>query len=303
MTATALRLSLPPSPSKPLLPGACSHRQPLHLTFPTLHTPLLRSSHHRHPSPIAMSSISSRSSSPATQTQPIELNDKSEFETIVSRDGYIYICGFGSLLSVRSARSTFPELINFRVARLNGFRRVFGHMAPIFFERGIAKPETKEISSLSVEPCEGESLIVTVFEIQKSEIPAFIKREPEFRFLAVVPETLDGNPFDRRAVLCARYSDEEFFRVRCKGSKEMYYELFGRYNIDKIWRDDILPCRTYLRHCVLAAKNLNDIAYNNFLDHTFLGDRKTTIREYLATTGSGIMEEEPPESLKIRYGG
>lgn len=54
---------------------------------------------------------------------------------------------------------------------------------------------------------------------------------------------------------------------------------------------------------VLAAKNLNDIAYNNFLDHTFLGDRKTTIREYLATTGSGIMEEEPPESLKIRYGG
>lgn len=43
-------------------------------------------------------------------------------------------------------------------------------MAPIFFERGIAKPETKEISSLSVEPCEGESLVVTVFEIEKSEL-------------------------------------------------------------------------------------------------------------------------------------
>lgn len=250
-----------------------------------------------------MSSESGRSCSPATQPQPIELNDESEFETILSPDGYISICGFGSLLSERSARSTFPDLINFRVARLNGFRRVFAHMAPIFFERGIAKPETKEISSLSVEPYEGESLIVTVFEIEKSEIPAFIKREPEFRFLAVLPETLDEKPFDNRAVLCARYSDEEFFRVRCKGSKEIYFELFGRYNIDKIWRDDILPCRTYLRHCVLAAKNLNDIAYNNFLDHTFLGDRKTTIREYLATTGSGIMEEEPPESLKIRYGG
>lgn len=54
---------------------------------------------------------------------------------------------------------------------------------------------------------------------------------------------------------------------------------------------------------VLAAKNLGDAAYNNFLDHTFLGDRTTTIRQYLATTGSGIMEEEPPESLKTRYGG
>lgn len=43
----------------------------------------------------------------------------------------------------RSARSTFPELSNFRLARLNGFRRVFAHVTPIFFERGIAKPETK----------------------------------------------------------------------------------------------------------------------------------------------------------------
>lgn len=54
---------------------------------------------------------------------------------------------------------------------------------------------------------------------------------------------------------------------------------------------------------VLAAKSLGDAAYNNFLDHTFLGDRKTTIREYFLTTGSGIMEEEPPEPLKTRYGG
>lgn len=53
----------------------------------------------------------------------------------------------------------------------------------------------------------------------------------------------------------------------------------------------------------MAAKNLGDEAYNNFLDHTYLGDRKTTIRKYLASKGSGIMEEEPPEPLKTRYGG
>ncbi|KAG6756925.1 hypothetical protein POTOM_037224 [Populus tomentosa] len=244
-------------------------------------------------------------SSAISRPEPIELRDDSDFRSFLSSSDsdLISVCGFGSLLSERSARSTFPDLLNFRVARLNGFRRVFAHVAPIFFERGIAKPETKEISSLSVEPSEGESLVVTVFEIEKSEIPAFMERELEFRFLAVVPETLDGKPFDFPAVLCARYSDEEFFQVRCKGSKEIYFQHYGRYNIDKIWRDDILPCRAYLRHCVLAAKNLSDAAYNNFLEHTFLGDRKTTIREYLATTGAGIMEEEPPESLKTRYGG
>ncbi|KAJ7980313.1 Butirosin biosynthesis [Quillaja saponaria] len=244
-----------------------------------------------------------RSTSAAYRPSLSELSDESHFETLLSSGGLISICGFGSLLSERSSRSTFPDLLNFRVARLNGFRRVFAHAAPIFFERGIAKPETKEISSLSVEPCEGETLIATVFEIKKSEIPAFIKREHEFRFLAVLPETLDGKPFDHPAVLCARYSDEEFLEIRCKGSKDIYFQQYGRWNIDKIWRDDIFPCRTYLRHCVLAAKNLGEAAYSNFLDHTYLANRKTTIRKYLATTGSGIMQEEPPESLKDRYGG
>ncbi|WCJ23425.1 hypothetical protein M5689_005451 [Euphorbia peplus] len=245
-------------------------------------------------------------SSARPQPESIELRDESDFISLLSPSGLISICGFGSLLSERSARSTFPDLENFRVAKLNGFRRVFAHVAPIFFERGIAKPETKhlqEISSLSVEPYEGETLVVTVFEIEKSGIPAFMDRELEFRFLAVMPETLDGKPYDSPAVLCARYSDEEFFQIRCKGSKDVYFQHYGRYNINKIWRDDILPCRAYLRHCVLAAKNLGNTAYDNFLDHTFLGDRKTTIREYLATTGAGIMEEEPPESLKTRYGG
>ncbi|OIT37057.1 hypothetical protein A4A49_00994 [Nicotiana attenuata] len=234
---------------------------------------------------------------------PIELIDEFDFDRIVSSDGLISICGFGSLLSERSARSTFPDLINFRVAKLSGFRRVFAHVAPIFFERGIANPDTKEISSLSVEPCEGETLIVTIFEIQRSEIPAFIEREHEFRFLAVIPETLNGLFYINPAIICARYSDEEYLKTRCKGDKGIFFQQYGRYNIDKIWRDDILPCRVYLRHCVLAAQNLGDIAYDNFLDHTFLGDRRTTIREYLATTGSGIMEEEPPELLKYRYGG
>ncbi|GMJ05443.1 hypothetical protein HRI_004213500 [Hibiscus trionum] len=297
------------SPSVPLsFPSTLSHIRAftLRATVPTptafsisssastLHTRILQI-----PSPV----MNTTTKLAATQRELCQLDELSDFEKLLSPSGHISICGFGSLLSEKSARSTFPNLLNFRVAKLKGFRRVFAHVAPIFFDRGIAKPETKEISSLSVEPCEGETLIVTVFEIQKSEIPAFIERELEFRFLAVLPETLDGEPFANPAVLCGRYSDEEFFQIRCKGSKDIYFQHYGRCNIEKIWRDDILPCRVYLRHCVLAAKNLGDIAYNNFLDHTFLGDRTTTIRTYLSTTGSGIMEEEPPESLKSRYGG
>nr|XP_009389877.1 PREDICTED: uncharacterized protein LOC103976410 [Musa acuminata subsp. malaccensis] len=241
--------------------------------------------------------------SSSTPASLAELHDAPDFDALVDPDGYLSVVGFGSLLSERSARSTFPDLKNFRVAVLRGFRRVFAHVAPIFFERGIANEETGEVSSLSVEPCEGEFLIVTVFEIKSEEVPAFIERENEFRFLAVVPEGLDGIPFTSPAVVCARYSDEEYFQIRCKGNKDIFFQHYGRYNIQKIWRDDILPCRIYLRHCVLAARNLGEAAYENFLDHTFISDRKTSIRQYLTSTGSGIMEEEPPKSLRYRYGG
>ncbi|XVE82199.1 hypothetical protein DITRI_Ditri15bG0128300 [Diplodiscus trichospermus] len=301
--SNSLFRSFPPS-YPPTLPHIRAfHLRATTLTPVTFSTPASTSTAHRKFLRIHPPIMHSNTKLAATQPEMSQFDDLSDFEKLLSPSGHISICGFGSLLSERSARSTFPNLLNFRVARLNGFRRVFAHVAPIFFDRGIAKPETKEISSLSVEACEGETLVVTVFEIQNSEIPAFMERELEFRFLAVLPQTLDGEPFANPAVLCARYSDEEFFQVRCKGSKDIYFQHYGRYNIDNIWRDDILPCRVYLRHCVLAAKNLGDIAYNNFLDHSFLGDRTTTIRTYLATTGSGIMEEEPPDSLKSRYGG
>ncbi|TKY54181.1 hypothetical protein E2542_SST18587 [Spatholobus suberectus] len=232
-----------------------------------------------------------------------DLTHPSDFEALASPDGYISICGYGSLLSERSARSTFPDLVNFRIARLTGFRRVFTAVGDLFFTHRVANINTEEIAGLSTEPCAGEIIDVAVFEINKTEIPAFIQREREYRFLAVVPESLDGKPFTNPAVLCASYTDEEFFKFRCSEGREIYFQQYGEYKIHKIWRDDILPCRVYLRHCVLAAKSLGDEVYNNFLDHTFLADRRTTIRQYFEKVGTNIMEEEPPESLKTRYGG
>ncbi|KAL6571603.1 hypothetical protein OROHE_003246 [Orobanche hederae] len=237
-------------------------------------------------------------------TLPFELKVESDFDQIVSPEGLVSICGFGSLLSERSARSTFPDLINFRAAKLSGFRRVFAHVAPIFFERGIAKPETKEISSLSVEPCESETLVVTIFEIQRSEIPSFIEREHEFRFLAVIPETFNGLLYTTPSVLCAGYSDEEYLLNRCKGEAKRYsFKGMDDMALTRFGWTISYPVAFIYATGVLAAENLSETAYDNFLDHTFLGDRKTTIREYLATSGSGIMEEEPPEQLKYRYGG
>jgi hypothetical protein len=83
-----------------------------------------------------------------------------------NKNDVITILGFGSLLSERSSRTTFPDLQNFRLGRVPNYRRVFGHPASIFFQRGIANLETKEISSLSAEPCPGHAgFVCSVFDV------------------------------------------------------------------------------------------------------------------------------------------
>ncbi|KAL3144918.1 hypothetical protein ABBQ32_003427 [Trebouxia sp. C0010 RCD-2024] len=95
-----------------------------------------------------------------------ELDD--HFTGLADVNGLISVAGFGSLLSRTSAASTFPDLQNFRSGKVKGYRRIFAHTASVFFQRGIARSETGEISSLSCEPCHGEELIVSVFEIPGS---------------------------------------------------------------------------------------------------------------------------------------
>lgn len=84
----------------------------------------------------------------------------------------ITILGFGSLLSLKSARLTFPTLKNFRLGRVPNHRRVFAHPASIFFQRDIANLDTLEMSSLSCEYHEGQSFICSVFEVPNEGLSA-----------------------------------------------------------------------------------------------------------------------------------
>ena len=221
--------------------------------------------------------------------------------------GWFTICGFGSLLSERSARTTLPDLRNFRKARLVGssssegeggqrqpacrfrYRRVFAHTADVFFERGIARPETREVASLSIERVEVEGdeqednggLVVTAFDTPytPSNVAAFVAREHEFKLVAV--HLSDGSV----AVACERWTDDEYVARRFGGDREAFWRRWGVIARDgfgngTVWHDpSVLPCRLYFRHCVLAARNLGE--EDAFLDSTWLADRRTTAREWL----------------------
>lgn len=240
----------------------------------------------------------------------------------------VTILGFGSLLSEKSAKTTFPNLQNFRLGKVHNYKRVFGHPASIFFQRGIANIQTKEMSSLSTEYCQGSSFVCSVFEVSNengefsngnfadfSPSMAFREREEEFEIIMVPYEELSSNVVSDvesdhslssnllKGILCTRSTDEKY--IELWGDKR-FQENYSKYNINTIWNwgidSGLKPCGPYLRHCVLAAKNMGDECYQSFLNDTFLVDRKTTIREYLENNPV-VMDTLPPPDLRERYGG
>ena len=64
-------------------------------------------------------------------------------------------------------------------------------------------------------------------------------------------EELDGSK--STGLICTKGSDEEFIK---KIGKDKFYEDYEKYGLKSIWNyGEIYPCRVYLRHCVISAKN------------------------------------------------
>ena len=188
-------------------------------------------------------------------------------------DDEITILGFGSLLSLKSARLTFPTLRNFRLGRVPNHRRVFAHPASIFFQRGIANMDTLEMSSLSCEYVEGASFVCSVFEVPNEGLSAtgagsddnwvpsqaYLEREEEFE-IAMVPyeellTSVDGGTgtlttMPKEATPHGDNSSNESQKEVRKGvvcrrsTDEAYVSLWGEdrfkrhyanYNVKTIW--------------------------------------------------------------------
>jgi hypothetical protein len=191
-------------------------------------------------------------------------------------------------------------------ARVKGYRRVFRHPAAIFFERGIANMETQEISSLCAEPADLDStFVVAVFDVPQptpAEMAAFRRREEEFDLVDAPFEELDSG-VKGSGLLCCASTDAAFV---AQWGQQTFDRKYRAHGLETIWNysGDILPCAVYLRHCVLAVskEGTDPRALASFLDETFLADRITTVRQYLAKAPH-VIQSRPPPSLAGRYSG
>ena len=193
----------------------------------------------------------------------------------------ISVVGYGSLLSEQSARQTVPELDNFRLVRVPGYRRIFNKVGIVFLSRHGASPDSLHIASCSTQQDDTCEIICSQFECSAEDFVDLYEREHRFRWIEVDTLGLDGMAYKGR--MCTGYDDLEYRLNKCITPQE--YELrVGQYYPGTIWRNDILPFPRYLAFCLQSAATQGQEVLDNFLDTSFLADGKTSIRKYLEQT-------------------
>ncbi|GGK54817.1 gamma-glutamylcyclotransferase [Amphritea balenae] len=190
----------------------------------------------------------------------------------------ISVVGYGSLLSEASARQTIPNLQNFRLVRVPGFRRIFNKVGIVFLSRHNAAPDSLYLASCSTEAVTGSEIICSQFECSAEDFVELYEREHRFRWIEVDTVMFNGEAGLGR--MCTGYDDLEYRLNKCITPQE-YEVRVGRYYTGRIWRDDILPFPRYLAFCLQAAESQGADVLDNFMDSSYLADGLTSIRDYL----------------------
>ncbi len=220
--------------------------------------------------------------------------DLGNLEDLLQSQGPHTVVGYGSLLNGHSVKHSFPGSSGFRAARVNGFVRIFNKVGVVFLEQGMADVAAGKMASCSTERHRDHHLLVSLFEISSGELAIFFEREHRFRFITVEAITRDGRT--QQGIMCTRYDDPSYRSQRC-GNEDEYQRRVGQFYQGQLWRDDLLPCTPYLRYCLEAAGSMGPEVYENFLDHSLLGDRQTSIRHYLQREDLN----QPQQPLPQRY--
>ena len=191
----------------------------------------------------------------------------------------ISVVGYGSLLSEQSARETVPNLHNFRLVTVQGYKRIFNKVGIVFLSRHGASPEALDIASCSTLPDDSVSIICSQFECSEEEYRALIEREHRFDWVVVDTCSLEGST-PSSGWMCTTANDHWYRTVKCTSPSD-YERRVGRYYQGAIWRNDILPYPRYLQFCLRSAAEQGPVVLDNFLDSSFLADGKTSLRSYL----------------------
>ena len=189
------------------------------------------------------------------------------------------VAGYASLVDESSARETTPTLRRFRRGTVRDHCRIFNLVSVINIKRGLASG--RRLATATARPRRGSDLLVALFDLPLSELPALLARERRLR-VRCVPYEEDASGARGRAALFGEYTHAEYLRERCGGDPRAYRDEVGQwYPAGEIYRPDLLPVPSYVLRCVRAHRVAGPAALANLLDASFLGDGETSLRAQL----------------------
>ncbi|MGB1077129.1 MAG: hypothetical protein ACPG05_02395 [Bdellovibrionales bacterium] len=203
-----------------------------------------------------------------------------------SNDQTITILGLGSLLLEEWAKKTCPNLTNFRLAKIQGYKRIF-NKTDSFLVRNDLKPENSiAYACLSAVPSnDTPEMIVSSFEIPLSEWAPFVQREFEYRLIQTAFTEIETEEKGRGVLCVGDYKNDQECEHIVNADPlrlERWKQFRAKYN-GPMWRYDLLPEPEYLKTCLDTARKCGDDVFDNFVDTTFTGDGRS-IRTYLKET-------------------
>src|SRR5688572_19906971 len=120
------------------------------------------------------------------------------------------IIGFGSLLDEKSARRTFPDLINFRRGKVLHYRRIFNLVGISCIVNGYASADDIYIATCcasKTEEQENHELLVTLFEVDETTLDAFYEREHRLKICEVPFYEYNEDKIGGFGLICCEYND------------------------------------------------------------------------------------------------
>jgi len=192
----------------------------------------------------------------------------------------IRIFGFGTLVLLESALLTCPGLKNFSPAVVKNSVRVFGKVNLRAAYRGDVDWDTMEVASCFIEERQGSEVVGVTFDIPVSEWPLMRAREIDYDCRRVDVFDQEGNPQGTAITFFGYPTDADFMKNMSDGDQE-YLEKRRKGYQGEMYRDGIYPGEDYLKKCFWAHERAGDVLRENFLHHSLLSDRKTTVGQYL----------------------
>ena len=163
--------------------------------------------------------------------------------------------------------------------------RVVSILTGRFLSRKAWQRSDKELAHAAAIIRPDTTIYALAFELDEADYKTYERHE--FRYDLKEIEVVSRESKERlNAIICYEGADH-LIDTSLVGVKDIY-ALYAQYGVSAFWHTEHLPAEHYLSHCLASARDLGADYVSNFLDTSFIHDRETSIRDYLAGRGVDV---------------